>query len=97
MPVKSHVSPSNLGTAVSIQRKIQFFQIIRCCISNHTVKCNLKNEARRTTGKHMQKSGLLFVTASADPVTVIVCEASRMMHHQWCRPTTEAPPVQAIQ
>ena len=36
---------------------------------------NLKNEARRTTGKHMQKSGLLFVTASADPVTVIVCEA----------------------
>ena len=25
----------------------------------------------------MQNSGLLFVTASADPVTVIVCEASR--------------------
>ena len=40
----------------------------------------------------MQKPGLLFVTVSADPVTVIVCEASRMMHHQWCRPTTEAPP-----
>ena len=51
------------------------FQIIRCCISNHTAKCNLKNEARRMTGKHMQKCGLLFVTAAADPVTVIVCEA----------------------
>ena len=49
--------------------------IIRCCISNHTTKCNLKNEARRMTGKHMQNSGLLFVTAAADPVTMIVCEA----------------------
>ena len=75
MPVKIHVSLSNLGTAMSIERKIQFFEIIHCCISNHTVKCNLKNEARRTTGKHMQNSGLLFVTAAADPVTVIVCEA----------------------
>ena len=75
MLVKSHVSPSNLGTTVSIRRKIQFFQIIRWCIANHTVKCNLKNEARRTTGKDMQNFGLLFVTASADPVTVIVCEA----------------------
>ena len=75
MPVKRQVSPSNLGTGLSFRRKIQFFQIIRCCISNHTVKCNLTNEASRTTGKHMQNSGLLFVTASADPVTLIVCEA----------------------
>ena len=75
MPVKSHVFPSNLGTAVSMRRKIQLFQIIRWCISNHTAKCNLKNVARRMTGKHMQNSGLFFVTAAADPVTVIVCEA----------------------
>ena len=75
MPVKSHVVRSNLGTAVSTRRKIQFVQIIRCCISNHTAKCNLKNEARRMTCKHMQNSGLLFVTAAADAVTVIVCEA----------------------
>ena len=75
MPVKSHVFPSNLGTAVSIRRKIQLFQIIRCCISNLTAQCNLKNEARRMTGKHMQNSGLLFVTAAADPISVIVCEA----------------------
>ena len=75
MRVRSHVSPSNLGTAVSIESKVQLFQIIRCCISNHTAKCNLKDEARRMTGKHMQNSGLLFVTAAADPVTVIVCEA----------------------
>ena len=75
MPVKSHVSVSNSGTAVSIRRKIQLFQIIRCCISNHIAKCNLKKEARRMTSKQMQNSGLLFVTASPDPVAVIVCEA----------------------
>ena len=75
MPVKSHIYPSNLGTAVSIRINIQLFQIIRCCNSNHTAKCNLKNEARRMTGKHVQNSGLLFVTAAGDPVTVIVCEA----------------------
>ena len=75
MSVKSHVFPSNLGTAVSMRRKIQLFQVIRCCISNRTAECNLKNEARRMTGKHMQSCGLFFVTAAADPVTVIVCEA----------------------
>ena len=75
MPLKIHVSLSNLGTAVSIQRKIQFFHLIRWCISNHTAKCNLKNEARMMTGKHMQNSGLFFVIAVADPVTVIVCQA----------------------
>ena len=75
MSVKIHVSLSNLGTAVSIQRKIQFLHLIRWCISNHTAKCNLKNEARMMTGKHMQNSSFFFVIAAADPVTVIVCEA----------------------
>ena len=75
MPVKSHVFLSNLCTAVSMRRKIQLFHVIRWCISNHTAKCNLKHEARMMTGKHMQNSGLLFVTAAADLVTVIVCEA----------------------
>ena len=61
MPVKIHVSLSNLGTAVSIQRLIQFFHLIRWCISNHTAKCNLKNEARMMTGKHMQNSGFFLL------------------------------------
>ena len=75
MPVKSHVFLSNLRTAVSMRRKIQLFHVIRWDISIHTAKCNLKHEARRMTGKHMQHSGLFFVTAAVDPVTVIVCEA----------------------